>query len=60
MADICQFLPPSRGFAFIYFLISEMPIQKELEDWEKSQTIQVYLLEEVTGKLSWREMVTKL
>ena len=35
MAEIRQSLTPSRGLALINSLISEMPIQKELEDWKK-------------------------
>ena len=35
MAEIRQSLTPSRGLALINSLISEMPIQKDLEEWKK-------------------------
>ena len=42
MAEIRQSLTPSRGLALINSLISEMPIQKDLEEWKKSfQTMKV-------------------
>jgi len=36
MAEIRQSLTPSKGLALINSLISEMPIQKDLEEWKKS------------------------
>ena len=56
MAEIRQSLTPSKGLALINLLISEMPIQKDLEEWKQKYSNNV---SGSVGKGYWRAFLKR-